>query len=584
MRSAARQSRGLLLTYLKPQTARVAVLSALLLASIGLQLANPQVLRAFLDTATTGGASGLLARAAGLFIGIAILQQACSITAAYFSERVAWTATNALRADLALHCLRLDLAFHKTKTPGEFIERIDGDVTALANFFSQFVLQIVGSLLLLAGVLTALWLESWRAGLPLTVFAVVMLAVMARLRSLATPYWKAARQASAELFGFLEERLGGAEDIRSSGAAAYVLRRLYERTRERLRTARLARLFGAIGWCVPMVLWALGVGVAFIVTAYLYRRGTLSTGSAFLIYYYTQLLFQPLNVISYQLDDFQKASAGLARIEELFGTHSALADGVDALKARGALAVEFDRVAFGYGDDEMVVRDLTFRLPPGAVLGLLGRTGSGKTTIARLLFRLYDPAAGTIRLGGSDVRSLRRAEVRDHVGMVTQDVQLFRASVRDNLTFFDEHVDDTRIIAALEDLGLGDWRRSLPDGLDTMLAANGGGLSAGQAQLLALTRVFLRDPGVVILDEASSRLDPVTERLIERAIDKLLRGRTAIIIAHRLRTIERADEVMILEHGRIQEYGSRRLLAGNARSRFAHLLHADTTELAEALA
>jgi ATP-binding cassette subfamily B protein len=214
------------------------------------------------------------------------------------------------------------------------------------------------------------------------------------------------------------------------------------------------------------------------------------------------------------------------------------------------------------------------RVAPGQVLGLLGRTGSGKTTVARLLFRLYDPAAGAVRVGGVDLRQTSADGLRRRVGVVTQDVQLFHASVRDNVTFFDPTQPDRRVMAVLEELGLGPWLRALPEGLDTRLAPGGGGLSAGEAQLLAFARVFLRDPGVVILDEASSRLDPGTERLLERAIDRLLAGRTAIVIAHRLATVERADRIAILEDGRVAEEGERAVLARDPDSRFGRLLRA----------
>jgi ABC-type multidrug transport system fused ATPase/permease subunit len=189
-----------------------------------------------------------------------------------------------------------------------------------------------------------------------------------------------------------------------------------------------------------------------------------------------------------------------------------------------------------------------------------------------MLFRLHDPTSGTIRLGGVDLRDCAPAQIRERVALVTQEIQLFRASVRDNLTLFDPTIPDTRIEDALHTLGLGAWYASLPKGLDTILAASGGGLSAGEAQLLAFARVFLRDPDVVILDEASSRLDPATEARLERAIDTLLAGRTAIVIAHRLATIERADEIIVMADGQIAERGDRVALASDPMSRFAEML------------
>ncbi|HEV2072062.1 MAG TPA: ATP-binding cassette domain-containing protein, partial [Thermomicrobiales bacterium] len=228
-----------------------------------------------------------------------------------------------------------------------------------------------------------------------------------------------------------------------------------------------------------------------------------------------------------------------------------------------------------------VVLDISFRLAPGEVLGLIGRTGSGKTTLTRLLFRLHDPTAGTIRIGDMNLREYRLSDLRAEIGIVTQDIQLFRASVRDNLTLFDSSISDEQIRSALEGLGLAPWLSSLPDGLDSLLASGGAGLSAGEAQLLAFARVFLRHPRIVVLDEASSRLDPGTERRLERAVDRLLEGRTGIIIAHRLATVQRADSIIVLEDGRIVEYGRREDLAADPTSRFARMLRTGHDLLSE---
>jgi ABC-type multidrug transport system fused ATPase/permease subunit len=233
-----------------------------------------------------------------------------------------------------------------------------------------------------------------------------------------------------------------------------------------------------------------------------------------------------------------------------------------------------------------VLENITFRLAPGSVLGLLGRTGSGKTSLIRLLMRLYDPATGVVSLGDVPLPELRLADLRRSVAVVTQDVQLFNASLRDNLTLFEPSLPDDRLITTLRELGLGEWYDGLSAGLDTRLGSGSGGgaggdagLSAGQAQLLALARVFLADPRLVILDEASSRLDPATEALIERAVDRLLVGRTAIVIAHHLTTVQRANEIMILSDGRIVEHGGRLALAGDPTSRFSGLLRTGLEEV-----
>jgi ABC-type multidrug transport system fused ATPase/permease subunit len=233
--------------------------------------------------------------------------------------------------------------------------------------------------------------------------------------------------------------------------------------------------------------------------------------------------------------------------------------------------VELDHVIFGYNRDEPILRDVSFSLSEGEILGLLGRTGSGKTTISRLLFRLYEPQHGVIRLAGTDIRSLDLSHLRQRVGLVTQDVQIFHARVRENLTFFDPATRDAEILDAIERLGLQSWFDTLPEGLDTPLKGSTG-LSAGEAQILAMTRMFLKDPDLIVLDEASSRLDPATERLIERTMDRLLAGRTVIIIAHRLRTIQRADRVLILADGEVVEHGRREELAADTGSRLSRLL------------
>jgi ATP-binding cassette subfamily B protein len=408
--------------------------------------------------------------------------------------------------------------------------------------------------------------------------ALLALIAMNRLRDVAVPHWAAARQASAELFGFLEERLAGTEDIRASGATAYVMRRFHERSRRLLRRELLAGLIGNTGFQSAGTLVTFGAALALGLGGYLFLSGSITLGSVYLIFAYTQVLNRPLEQITRQLQDFQQAGAGVRRIEQLFGESTSLADGHRDLPS-GALSVEVDHVSFGYVADEPILQNLSIRLEAGQVLGVLGRTGIGKSTLARLLLRLYDPSSGAICLGGVDLRDVSFSALRQRVGLVTQEIQLFHASVRDNLSLFDPSVADSKMVSVLDELGLHDWLSRLSNGLDTRLAPDAAGMSAGEAQLLAFARVFLRDPGLIILDEASSRLDPATERRIEAAISRLLQGRTGIIIAHRLATTERVDQVLILDRRGIREWGSRKELVDDPASAFSELLRTGAQEL-----
>jgi ATP-binding cassette subfamily B protein len=507
-----------------------------------------------------------------------VVQQVVSVSATYVGENVAWTATNNLRAALAYHCLHLDMGFHSDTSPGELIERIDGDVAELSNFFSQFVIRVIGNLLLMCGVLIALTLEDWRVGGAITICAAITVYGLNRVRGLAIPHQKALRQARADLFGFLEERLSGTEDIRSSGAVDFVMLELYK-----LQYAiqghwqRLSYMFVVLRSTGGFLLLIVR-GMSFLLAHALYRSDSITIGTAYLIVYYSNLLARPIRELNQQVESLQNIGASTQRLAELSSTKSSLEDGLVSAMPTGPLSLSFDDVSFSYIEEEQVLEDLSFTMSPGRVVGVLGRTGSGKTTLARLVFRLYDPTAGRIELGGQDIRQARLHILRQRVAMVTQDVQLFQASVRDNLTFFDRRIPDDRIQDAIRELELADWYKSLPYGLDTQLETGGRGLSAGEAQLLAFTRVFLRDPGLVILDEASSRLDPATEKRIERAVNKLLDNRTAIIIAHRLGTVQRADDVLVLEEGHVSEYGNRELLASDPNSRFYSLLQTGLEE------
>ena len=579
MRIPIKQYHNLLINYLKPLWFKVLLLTILFITGIGLQLINPQIMRYFIDTAKSGGALQKLTFAAVLFISIALIGSVVSAFAGYVSNDLGWRATNRLRSDLVLHILQLDMSFHSTHTPGELIERIDGDVTRLANFLSQFVIRLLGGILLSLGILILLIYEDIRIGLALTAFVSVYLLVHIRSQQIAVPHWRAERRASADLFGFLEERLSGLKDIRSLGAIAYVMRRFHEVIRRAFWTNFKANVITDVGWTISNLVFAAGYVVIMVLGAHLFLGSAITIGTVYLILHYLQMLRAPLNTIRSEIEDLQRVRVSIERVKELTDTQLTIRDGIGESLPLGALSVAFQNVSFAYHAGIPVLHNVSFQLKPGSVLGLLGRTGSGKTTLSRLLCRFYDPGSGEVSLSDVDIRLARLSDLRQRVGLVTQEVQLFQGSLRDNLTLFEETINDEKILTALQTLGLEAWYRALPNGLDTEIGATGSGLSAGEAQLLALTRVFLKDPGLVILDEASSRLDPATEALLEQAVAQLLKDRTAVIIAHRLSTVERADEILILEEGQIKEHGEYDRLVADPNSIFFGLLQTGLEEV-----
>ena len=530
-----------------------------------------------------------------LFFCIAISKQILSVMATFLAESLRWRTTNALRADLVRHCLRLPMSFHTAHSPGEMIARVDHDVNTLSNFFSHFVIQLVGQGFLIFGMIGLLVREDWRLGISFVAFILIATQILNRVTHVAVPYFEAQLARQAQVFGFIEERLACTEDIRANGTAAYTLREFHQQMRQQFFAERKANGFYKFIYNLVQGFFAVGTALGLGLAGYLFQLDLVTIGTVYLILQYSTMLQEPLLLLTDQFQDLQQVIASVARIQALFRheVEDSLPRGnlpepyalcgwatehfpdpwyADPSTSRSAPTIQFQQVDFGYEQHRTILSGISFSLEAGHILGLMGRTGCGKTTITRLLFRLYEAQRGQILLDGQPIDEIPVAELRQRIGLVTQEVQLFQGTVRDNLTFFDPALSDANILAALQRLNLTEWLSSLPNGLDTLLATGEHGMSAGEGQLLALVRVFLQDPGLIILDEASSRLDPITEGLIEGALDQLLQDRTAIIIAHRLSTIQRADQIMILADGAIEEHGNRVDLAQDTTTSFHQLL------------
>ncbi len=562
--------------YLVPYKKLLIILSGLIIFEILIIIVNPQIIAFYIDEVTVGTTFQRLAQAAMLFIGLAIIQQVLTVINVYVSQTLAWNSTNSLRMDLYSHTINLDMTFQNEYKPGEMIERIDGDVIQLANFFSAMSVQLITNSLLIIGILIAIFIKDFMIGLIFTGFVAVSLLLMYFVRDWAIPYWKKARETSQEVLGFIEERISGTEDIVANGGIDFTMSKFYENSNNEYRAFTKAVLLSRVITVAIFFIQGLGLTLVFVLGIPAYTSGKFTLGELFLLHSYLGLLFGPIFTIMRQIQDLQMADASLDRISELFAIESKLEDrGKKNIETDiKNMGMKFDNVSFSYVENELVLNDISFDLEPNTTLGLIGRTGSGKSTISRLIFRLYDIENGNIQFysnGNSlNITDIPIKHLRQNIAMVTQSVELFEATLRDNLTFFDDSTDDQMLLDILDDMGLTGWYNNLEKGLDTIIMD--GSMSAGEAQLLAFSRIFLRDPKIVILDEATSRLDPATEGLIEKAVEKLLENRTAILIAHRLETLSKLDNIMILDSGSITEFGNQQELLNDPKSEYSRLL------------
>ena len=590
--------------YLAPFKKRLGVLAILLVGGIILQIVTPLIIERYINLATQGvplqnlneffktlslplaNFSSILRTLillASLYIALMVTQQGITLFSVYVSQNLSWSSTNMLRFDLTDHCLNLDMTFHNEHKPGEMIERIDGDINTLATFLSEFSIDLVASLLLIIGILITFFIKHWILGIAFSLFTLLAIVIIYLLRNFSVKSWEKQRQTSADLYGTIEESLSSVEDIKANAGVKNAMRKFFDYSKKDYRAFRRAlirdQFFVIAIWSIIAIINTL----VFAPSIPLLNQGIFTLGTIFLIQMLAGILLMPIFRITRQMQNLQRAGASIDRINKLYQNKTKILDNGTEKLSSGPLEIEFDDLSFAYNEDDYVLKNISFKLDPGKTLGILGHTGSGKTTISRLLFRLYDtkPKDGNIKLNDTNIKEISIEDLRDKISYVTQNVELFQASVRDNVTLFEKRIPDERISQIIYDVGLGDWLDKLPRGLDTIISSSEYGISAGEAQLLALARVFIKKPNLVVLDEASSRLDPVTEGLLEQAIEKLLINRTGIIIAHRLSTLDKVDDILIIEKGHIIEQGNRTELINDPNSQFCHLLQ--TGEIEELL-
>jgi ATP-binding cassette subfamily B multidrug efflux pump len=517
-----------------------------------------------------------------LLLGAVLLRLALQGTQSYTVQVVGQRLTARIRDDLFHHALALPLRFHDRMPVGKLLTRLTSDVDALAEVFGSGAVGVLADLVTLLVIGVTMVSIEWRLGLLLLLIQVpVVLGVLWLQRRYRLANYRV-REELGQLNADLQENLQGLEVVQ-------MFRREQEnseafaRTNAGYRRAVTGTIFydSAISAFIEWVALA-AVALVLALGGAMVSGGAMGLGTLTTFILFSQRVFDPLRQLAERFTQIQGGLTAVERIGELMEQPLEIEDrpretlGTAALRSAGQARspgeVVFEGVTFAYRQDEPILEDLSFRIAPGEHVAIVGPTGSGKTTVIRLLCRLYEPQRGRILLDGIDIRELPTATLRQRLGVVLQDTFLFSGNVADNLRL-DADLDDRALEGLCASLGLTPLLERLDQGLNTELRERGGNLSSGERQLLAVARVAVRDPSVLVMDEATAFLDPSTEATLQRDLDRLLRDRTAIVIAHRLATVEAADRILVLRRGRLVEEGNHRQLraAGGLYARLAEL-------------
>ena len=527
-------------------------------ASTAAKLASPLVIKVGIDQGVIAKDVDVITTTSLILIAVLVVQ--------YFTQRVsvysvAWVAERYLRAmrvRVFRHLINLDMGFFGRSKTGVLVARMTSDIESLTEFANQGAVSVVSSVLMVTGVTVAMFLVD--VTLAFAVLALMPLLIVMSLvfRRYADRAYQAIREQIGQVLGALQEGISGVRVVQ-----AYTQERRqaieFGRVNQRYFEANLSAA-KAIASYFPAVdfLASLGIALILFVGGSRVLDGAMSFGSLVAFLLYLGYFFEPIVQLSNVYNLMQAALAALSKLFGILDTKPAVAevDRPSGLEDPVCGEISFRGVTFGYDPETPVLNNIDLDIACGQRVAVVGETGGGKSTLAKLAVRFYDPTSGTVSLDGVDLRELSFASLRRHVALVPQEGYLFSGTLRDNLAFARSEISDEEIWAVCATVGIADWVRSLPERLDTEVRERGSRLSSGERQLVALTRALIADPALIVLDEATSNLDPETEAKVEAALSVLLEGRTAMVIAHRLQTARRADRVVLVDKGRIIEEGT----------------------------
>jgi ATP-binding cassette subfamily B protein len=527
----------------------------------GASLAKPLVFQYALDHGVAERDKTHLFWAAVVFLGLTALVYVFQAISTYLVNRIGQDFLRALRMRLFTHYQRMSLSFFGRENAGRLVSRMTSDVSAITDVLNNGFLMVVQSTLTLLGAIVILLLLSWKLSLATAVILPPLLVATAIFRAASERAYEAVRERIGDVLVHMQETFSGLKVVQAFGREGHNMERFGEINERNFAanvyTVKLSAFY------FPVVEWLSGLGIGVI----LYFGGRqvagdeVSVGTVTAFVFYLEFIFQPIQNLSQVFDMLQAAGAALNKIFGILGVEADLAEPAKPVAlgtTEGRIALE--DVTFGYNPDVPVLTDVNVEITPGQHVVLVGPTGAGKSTLAKLITRFYDPTAGRVLLDGTDLRAIANADLRRHVTMVPQEGFLFTGTIRDNVLFGRPDAAPEAVEHACRALGVHDFIAALPDGYETMVSFRGSRLSAGEKQLVSIARAFLADPPVLILDEATSSLDPATEAMVEAALRRLLAGRTSVVIAHRLSTAEHADRVLVVDHGRVVEDGTHREL------------------------
>ena len=547
--------------YLGPYWRRLSATSALILLYTGLNLLPPLFQRAIVDQVI---GQRDLSRLAGWvigLIGVHALAELVNFGDQYLRHTLGEQFILDLRVRLYDHLQRLSLSFFERTSTGELMSRVSNDVNALEQFVTHGVILTVVDFLRLLGASVVLLILDWRLALVVLATIPVIAIGLRRFNQRSRPIYRRVRDRLGDINARLQDDLAGIRVVQAFGQEDAELERFHRVSEryyhERVRAIRTwSTFFPALDFVS-----ALGGAVMLGVGAYMVVAGQMSLGTLVAFLSYIHSFYDPIRRLTEVDNTFQQAIAAGERIFELMDEKPEIQDAPDAVELDHIQGeVVFEDVHFHYGDGDEVLHDIDFRIAPGEVVALVGPSGAGKTSIANLLCRFYDPAHGRILIDGHDLRKIRLRSLRRHIAVVLQDTFLFNGTVRENLIYGKPDATEEEMIAAAKTAYAHEFIMNLPHGYDTEIGERGVKLSGGQRQRLALARAILTNPRILILDEATSSVDAEAEYLIQQALEEALKGRTALVIAHRLSTIRNADKIIALENGRIREIGHHREL------------------------